>query len=683
MGEGQAGSGGASMRFTRPVFVASFALAAVIFMLYSVSLGHNFLFDEENIILTNPYIKDLSFIPELFKRGFFNLQGLEKPLWTQYFRPLTSLTLSIDYYFWKGNPLGYNLTNVALHILCGLLFFRLLLKIYRNTGVAFLCALLYGVHTIHTEAVTYIASRSDPLTGIFLLSTLLFYWNSRLKWALFTYSISLFAKESMILMPAYLILLEICFLKSGFKRSAAKLVPFFAVTVLFVIYRKFFCPVPLGPSEIDWLGAPLRFLSMGPPFLSYLEALVAPERFKFSQQLHFADRFSDPVVGVTLFILVLLAVLWFILLKYKAGGFFGINLFLVSFLPSIHIVRYYPEWAEHYLYIPLMGLVILLGNFLNELFRSGRRMLLIIFLAVYVLFILFLCVRTWQRNDIYNDAGKFYQALSTSDSPYAYYGYQNLARLAIEQGDWEDAIVPLKTAMLISPYSERTYTLLGLYYAQKRDYAEALRYYEKACALDPENSEFWIHRGNTLVQLGRYDEAAKVFEEVQKKNPKYFPIYVRLITTHELAGRPDRAFFWGREGLEKVSAQTINSAILSMAMARLAYREGDEAEARARLETLIEKYPEVGWYADVARLLTGRMSVEAFTTLLGTRYAGFESAAQGYLLMSHVLNRRCDQISDFLERNKTKIMAASGEGEVELLAVKEIQRAEDALKGCQ
>ena len=51
------------MKLTRPVFVASFALGAVIFMLYSVSLGHNFLFDEENIILINPYIKHLSFIP--------------------------------------------------------------------------------------------------------------------------------------------------------------------------------------------------------------------------------------------------------------------------------------------------------------------------------------------------------------------------------------------------------------------------------------------------------------------------------------------------------------------------------------------------------------------------------------------------------------------------------------------
>jgi len=241
--------------------------------------------------------------------------------------------------------------------------------------------------------------------------------------------------------------------------------------------------------------------------------------------------------------------------------------------------------------------------------------------------------------------------------------------------------VPLKTALSIWPYFSKTHQLLGRYYRYKNYYAEALKYYQQAYTLDPENNEFLMNVGSTLIDLRRYEEAAKVFEEVQKKNPKYFSIYVHLITAYELAGRPDRAFFWGREGLERVSAQKLDSAILSMAMARLAYRGGRDEEARGWLETLIEKYSEVGWYADVARLLTGRMSAEAFTTLLGTRYAGFDSAAQNYLLMSHVLNRRCGQISDFLERDRTKTTAVLGE--IGLLAAKEIKRAEDALKDCQ
>jgi len=500
---------GLTLSVKRPILMASLVLCAVIVTLYSVSLGHNFLFDEENIILSNPYLKDLSFLPELFKRGFFYFQGRAKPLWTEYYRPLTSVTFAVNYYFFKGNPLGYNLTNTFLHCGVVLLFFRFLLRVYKNVWVAFLCAMLYAVHTIHVEAVTYIASRSDLLSGALLLTTLLCYWNAWFPGALLAFGLSLFVKESMILVPVYLFFLEWCFIKSSWRRTLSRLGPFALLTALFILYRRLLCPIPLGPSSINPRDALLRFLSMGPAFLSYLQTLVSPEIFKFSQTVRFAQHFRDAGVLTTVVILISLFLLWLVLFKYKAGGFFGLNLFLISLLPSMQIVPYYPEWAEHYLYIPFMGVVILSGEFLKGVLESGRKWRAFFFILVYLPFVLFLCHRTLQRNQFYNDAKTFYQALDVSDSPYNYYGYQNLARLLIENGDWDGALVPLKTALKISPYSDMVHQLLGRYYMEKNNYAEALKSYQKASAIDSDNNEFRMNVGNALMGLERYDEAAK------------------------------------------------------------------------------------------------------------------------------------------------------------------------------
>src|SRR3989338_7726737 len=103
-------------------WVLFLALGALVFTLYSVSLGHPFLFDEENIILKNLSLQDPALWPELFKQGFFYMQDRARPLWTQYYRPLTALSFALDFSVWKGNPLGYNLTNIFLHLtLCFLL----------------------------------------------------------------------------------------------------------------------------------------------------------------------------------------------------------------------------------------------------------------------------------------------------------------------------------------------------------------------------------------------------------------------------------------------------------------------------------------------------------------------------------------------------------------------------------
>ena len=106
----------------RPLWTAFFFIFSSLLVLYSVSLGHNFLFDEENIILYNRFIQHWSLLPEIFRHGYFPFEETSSEIWNIYYRPLTSITFAIDYFFWRANPLGYNLVNLLLHGSVGMLF---------------------------------------------------------------------------------------------------------------------------------------------------------------------------------------------------------------------------------------------------------------------------------------------------------------------------------------------------------------------------------------------------------------------------------------------------------------------------------------------------------------------------------------------------------------------------------
>jgi len=663
-----------------PFFIGSFLLCAVIAILYSVSWGHNFLFDEENIILYNRFIKHAALFPEIFKHGYFPFEEKSDTVWNVYYRPLTSLTFALDYHFWKANPLGYNLVNTFLHSGVSLLLFGVARKALENDWAAFFAALLYSVHTAHTEAVTYIASRGDLLGASFLLLALLAYWHRRDRAALFFYLLGLFAKESVLLLPAYLAVLDFSFVKNDPKTVLKRISPFLAAAFLFLVFRKYLSPAPLGPPTTDWVECFLRFFSMGPAFLNYLQAVAVPEDFKFCLAVDFAKSFLDTRVFLTIGIAALLAAGWLLTERRRGPAFFGMSFFLVSFLPSMQIIHYQPEWAEHYLYLPGMGLAILLGCLIKKIFEARKKTAVAIFFSLYLPFFFFISAKTWQRNAIYNDADLYYERLSKSDSPFASYGYGYKARIAIERGRWKEAIVPLKVANKMNPKQHMTYDWMGLYYFQDGDYSQALENFRKAykyCSFH--NSKHLVKVAMTLFQMGRYPEAARTYEFIQKEHPREAELYSNLLMTYEFLGNPEKARFWIEKGLRNVNGNDKDTAFLTMVFVRLCYRQGWDDLVHSKLDLVLQKYPDVFWYSDVVRLLKGKTSVQEFQALLKLKYTGeeFKSTARLYILMALTLNERWEELRAYVRENQNVLEAQVND---ERLFEKEWERARRALE---
>jgi len=117
-----------------------FLIISVGILIYSNSLGNDFIWDDTGFIIKNDYIKDL----RLYQTYFISKEPLAQGgLSEENYRPFLPLSLAIDYYFWKLNPLGYHLTNLLFHILNALALFGLIYIITRSRYIAFLASIFF------------------------------------------------------------------------------------------------------------------------------------------------------------------------------------------------------------------------------------------------------------------------------------------------------------------------------------------------------------------------------------------------------------------------------------------------------------------------------------------------------------------------------------------------------------
>lgn len=152
--------------FIRVHFYSILLLMCAVVAVYANALRGDFQFDDFNVIVNNPRVHS-------WPAWWHDLQhGI---------RPLLKLTYTLDWTSSIGT-LGFHLTNVLIH-LCNTLLVLLLSRhfvarqadLQALPNVPLFAALLFAVHPVHTEAVTYICGRSSALMTLFYLAGMLFY----------------------------------------------------------------------------------------------------------------------------------------------------------------------------------------------------------------------------------------------------------------------------------------------------------------------------------------------------------------------------------------------------------------------------------------------------------------------------------------------------------------------------
>ena len=126
------------------ISVILFIIISIGILVYSNSLGNDFVWDDTDFVIQNDFIKDLRFIPFYFISKTALAKGA---LAGENYRPFLTLSYSLDYFFWKLNPLGYHISNLIFHIASGILVFYLALSLTKNRLTGLFSSLFFALRS--------------------------------------------------------------------------------------------------------------------------------------------------------------------------------------------------------------------------------------------------------------------------------------------------------------------------------------------------------------------------------------------------------------------------------------------------------------------------------------------------------------------------------------------------------
>ena len=488
-------------------------LIAVSIAIYANTLFNGFTIDDFFAYANNAFVHDLRNLRLLFDAGYFKYSNEAS------YRPVCTLTYFLDGALWGNGAVGPHLTNVILYAMVVCSFFFLCRQVLRSERGAFLAALLFAVHPLHTEVVNNIAFREDLLVALLLPVSWLLYRHGKgirawlclpAAWA--AYFLALLSKESAIVFPALVILLEWGqagggmgargYGSAGVSKSRAdgrRNTWLFAagvvvLTILFLLIRFHWMQFP-GEAEQPQLGGSLlgTFLADVKIQARYWILFFFPFRLSaLYPPAMFAPRL-DPLFFLSLAGLLLVPVL---LLRFRRSRTFvsGVLWWFICLAPVANVYPIFNPMAERYLFLASMGPCLLIGDWvlgirdwggkeIGRVWRAGIVSLLVVWCVVAI-------VTVVQRNQVWRDNMSLWTATAQAapDNPTV---ISNLAAAYYEKGDYAKVIEYGERAIDLwkrgfgdlNPAA--TYVVLAGALHMKGDRAKALEYLLAAEALVP------------------------------------------------------------------------------------------------------------------------------------------------------------------------------------------------------
>ncbi len=482
--------------------------------LYVNSLCGPFIYDDLELVRNNGKLQSFQALSQSFKQDI----NLSTGRTGFFYRPFLQVTYALDSHFWKGRVYGYHATSIVLHALAALALASLIFILFGDKLVAFLTALLWLVHPVHTEAVSYISGRADPLAALLLLLALIFYVRGdyahrlrNLSLLIIFYALALLSKEHSLIFLALIALVHLVF-KKRIQWPALIAV---ATLSLFYGFLRFsqlqtLLSNPLNPSTLAE-RLPGFFVAVA----KYFKLLAWPTNLRMEYGLKIFT-FADPraIVGVGI-LAALFASLYF--LRKNRVWVFGIGWFLITLLPVSNLFPINAFMAEHWLYLPSMGLWLAFAGLFSRVLQSRKR--LVAALALAALASMY-SQATMAQNSYWSDAVLFYER-TLKFEPNNARMCNNLAGVYKDRGDFESAKTFYQKAITIDPNIADVYFNLGTIYAQENDLGTAMDCYQKTVELNPNFALAYNNMGALYQAHGQNELALLQYEKALKLNPNY------------------------------------------------------------------------------------------------------------------------------------------------------------------
>jgi protein O-mannosyl-transferase len=560
-----------SSRFFHPWFALTMVGLSA-FIIYSNIYNSPFVFDDISSIAENKIIRDLS--------NFFSFEKLLKP------RAIVNFTFALNYAYGKLDVFGYHLVNVLIHVLNGIVVYFLAITIlkllsrqtsltrkttigtrdYPIQTIALFSSLLFVVHPIQTQAVTYTVQRYASIAAMFYMASVLFYLKARiiqkktksrehgaknkkietklnLKFlSIYTLSVlcgmlAFLSKQNTASLPGTILLVEYLLIDrtwQGWKKKLPVFFLAFGLWILFVLYisglfgssfevRGLLEDVSGMIKETKTVSRWQYLCTQFNVLVIYLRLLFIPINQNLDYFYPFKLGFFDGLTPLAFIFLTSIACLGLWSIKKHPVVTFSIFWFFITLSVESSIIPISDAIFEHRLYLPMLGFGIIVSYLLFNLL-SKQRVLAVIFLLVVAIS---LGAATYYRNGVWKNSATIWADV-VSKSPKNPRGHNSYGIVMYSQGRMEKAIENYLAALRLIPDYEIAHNNIGLALYKQGRTEEAIKHYLQAIRKKPDYKGAHFNFGLALNKQGRFEEAIDHYLAALRLGPYDEKIHFKL-----------------------------------------------------------------------------------------------------------------------------------------------------------
>jgi len=490
-----------------------FFIFILVFISYANIFQNQFVLDDYDFIVDWPLIRDWNNFPNFF------INYTPPPGEEGIYSPLKTVFHALNYHMFELKPLGYHMVSLLIHF-CGIFFvYEICLLLTTNALAAFISALLFGLHPVQVEAITYMTASIDMIGIVFLFVAFYCYIKFRgyqgapdsrmyfmsLIFALF----AIFTHELAISLPVLFVWYDFCFGRGliSWRKAALRVLPFFVIVGVYVLCKYLVLgSIARGTYLFD--NFYLTMLVMIKAWMKYVFICVAPivltynhkiaqgiSSFDFEDFDRVAVLTQSPFDPQVILALALMSGIFYYAWKHyrdKPLITFCIGWFFISLLPVSNIIPSNVFFGERYLYPGLLGFCLLCGLGIGHLYRREGSWKWVSFSSMAVVLVLLLTVyyslRTWVRNKDWRNEVSFVGS-AVNANPQSGLLRADLGLAYIGDGQISRALGSLEESLKRRPDYAPTYFLMAEAYVQSDRRPKAIEALKQAISLDEDFGE--------------------------------------------------------------------------------------------------------------------------------------------------------------------------------------------------